>query len=55
MNVLPEHIHTPKEPIGDNRKCLVCGEDCHCGDVSKTGLCGSCSHQLPEDEEPDSE
>jgi len=50
MNVLPENIHTPKTPDND-QKCVVCGEDCHCGDVSKTGLCGACYHIIPDDEE----
>ena len=50
MNIEPQNIHSPKLP-DDDQKCLLCGEECHCGDVSKTGLCGSCTHQLPDDEE----
>jgi len=52
MNVDPQNIHSPKHP-DDDLKCLLCGEPCHCGDVSKTG-CGTCTHQLP-DEKEDSE
>lgn len=50
MNVDPKNIHSPKMS-DDDQKCLACGEACHCGDVSKTGFCGNCTHQLPDEEE----